>query len=255
MDQLKDLADDRLILGCIYCGGSTETRDHVPSRIFLDTPYPENLPVVGCCLACNNGFSLDEEYLACLLESAISGSADPDKVGRQAISNILRRKPALRVRIESDLSAKEGEGQNEANTARIKNVLLKLAKGHRAFECSQVFPQEPTSIWWCPLDQMEEGHRQAFDDLHMVKQIGEVGSRNSQRTFVAQLMLRSLDGQNMPVNMVIQDWMDVQEGRYRYLAIDDDDQQKVKIVISEYLACEVSWTQDQGREGDSSPTP
>src|SRR5438105_2056850 len=35
MDQLKSYADDRLINGCVYCGGPEETRDHVPSRVFL----------------------------------------------------------------------------------------------------------------------------------------------------------------------------------------------------------------------------
>jgi hypothetical protein len=47
MDQFLDLADDRLINDCIFCGAKAETRDHVPSRILLDSPYPQNLPVVG----------------------------------------------------------------------------------------------------------------------------------------------------------------------------------------------------------------
>jgi hypothetical protein len=64
MDQLRDHADNRLINGCIYCGGPEETRDHVPSRVFLDSPPPENLPVVWACASCNQGFSLDEAYLA-----------------------------------------------------------------------------------------------------------------------------------------------------------------------------------------------
>ena len=42
MDQLKTYADDRLINGCIYCGGPAETRDHVPSRILLESLYSEN---------------------------------------------------------------------------------------------------------------------------------------------------------------------------------------------------------------------
>lgn len=69
MDQLTDIADTRLINGCIYCGGAAETRDHVPSRILLDPLYPENLSVVGSCESCNQGFSRDEQYLVCLLEA------------------------------------------------------------------------------------------------------------------------------------------------------------------------------------------
>jgi len=45
MRQLHSFADDRLLAGCVYRSGSTETRDHVPSRVLLDEPYQENLPV------------------------------------------------------------------------------------------------------------------------------------------------------------------------------------------------------------------
>lgn len=59
MEQLGSYADERLLAGCVYCGGATESRDHVPSRILLDEPYPENLPVVPSCDSCNGGYSLD----------------------------------------------------------------------------------------------------------------------------------------------------------------------------------------------------
>ncbi len=59
MEQALDYADDRLINGCIYCGGIPDTRDHAPSRILLEPPpYPENLPVVGACKECNQSFSI-----------------------------------------------------------------------------------------------------------------------------------------------------------------------------------------------------
>jgi len=50
------------------------------------------------------------------------------------------------------------------------------------------------------------------------------------------------DGDSSTLNLLINDWVDVQEGRYRYLAIDDRGEVKIKIVIAEYLACEVTWT-------------
>ena len=53
--------DKRLTGMCAYCGGECESDDHVPSKAFLDDPLPKNLPVIDACLACNQGFSLDEE--------------------------------------------------------------------------------------------------------------------------------------------------------------------------------------------------
>jgi len=68
MEQFLNYGDQRNEGWCIHCGGVDETRDHVPSRILLDEPYPTNLPVVAACQRCNLGCSLDEEYVACLLE-------------------------------------------------------------------------------------------------------------------------------------------------------------------------------------------
>jgi hypothetical protein len=67
MEQLRCSGDDRNKGRCIHCGGPDETRDHSPSKVFLDEPYPENLPVCPSCLQFNNTLSIDEEYLACFL--------------------------------------------------------------------------------------------------------------------------------------------------------------------------------------------
>jgi hypothetical protein len=241
MDQLKNFADDRLVNGCIYCRGLEETRDHVPSRVFLDSPLPENPPVVGACRSCNAGFSLDEEYLACLVEVAIAGSTDPDQIRRPGIANILRRSPALRARIEAAKRVENGETYIEAEPERVNNVLLKLAKGHAAFELSQVCYEEPRSIWWRPLALMTEEQRDSFDAIHFVDMIGEVGSRQSQRLLATQVVVQSPDGEKSMLNLLINDWIDVQEDRYRYLAIDDNNEIRIKIIIAEYLACEIVW--------------
>ncbi len=242
MKQLRTYADDRLVNGCIYCGGPEETRDHVPSRVFLNPPFPENLPVVGACSKCNTSFSLDEEYFACLIESAIVGSTDPEHIRRTAIANILRRAPALRARIEAAKSVKEDQIQFNVEPDRVKNVLLKLARGHAAFELSQVCREEPSSIWCRPLSLMTEEERDSFDAVHIVQMIGEVGSRGLQRYFVTQAVIQSVDGEKSIANLLINDWVDVQDNCYRYLAIDDDGKIIIKIIIAEYLACEIIWT-------------
>ena len=78
MDQINEFVDERQNSWCIQCGAWIEevdtNRDHVPSKVFLRKPYPENLPVVVTCVACNNGFSPDEEYLHLLLHCVLTGS-------------------------------------------------------------------------------------------------------------------------------------------------------------------------------------
>ncbi len=64
MDPKKLFIDERLKGNCAYCGAVADSRDHIPSRVLLDEPYPENIPVAESCTKCNGGFSSDEEYLA-----------------------------------------------------------------------------------------------------------------------------------------------------------------------------------------------
>jgi hypothetical protein len=242
VDQLNDLADSRLLHGCIYCGGLEDTRDHVPSRVFLDAPFPENLPVVPACRRCNSSFSRDEEYVVCLIESVLVGTTDPDRIERPRVAEILRRSPALRSRIEAAKQQSSEKTTFAIEEARARNVLLKLARGHAAFELSAARRDGPQSFGWCPIPTLSSEQIDSFDAAHVVQTFGEIGSRSAQRMRVAQVALRSLEtGELKTEGLLIIDWVDVQEGRYRYLAVDDHGEIRVKIIIREYLACEVTW--------------
>jgi len=242
MDQMRDYADDRLIHGCIHCNtGFEETRDHIPSKILLDPPYPVNLPVVPACFACNNSFAPDEEYLACLIECAIAGSTDPNQIQRPRVAHILRRSPALRSQIESAKSIIDGQIYFTAEEERVNAVILKLARGHTAFELSLPMRREPVSIMWWPVALMTEQEKETFDVADITNFFGEVGSRGMQRLQVAQVKLQSQAGETINVNLLVNDWINVQDGRYRYQAIHNNNGIQIKIVIAEFLACEVIW--------------
>lgn len=82
MDPRQLFVDERLTGFCVYCGAAPESGDHCPSKVLLDEPFPPNLPVLDACADCNNHLSLDEQYIACLIETVICGSANPDDVSR-----------------------------------------------------------------------------------------------------------------------------------------------------------------------------
>ena len=241
MEQLKDYADERILLGCIYCAGEDTTREHAPSRVLLDKPYPENLPVVRACRACNNGFSQDEEYLACLIETVIAGSADPSKIRRPAISALLERSPALQARIEASKSRNGERTIFLVENDRVRRVLLKLARCHAAYELKQECREEPTSVWWQPIELLSEQFLETFNAPHAIHTYGEIGSRGMQRLRVLEIKLAGASGEERLLHLTINDWVDVQEGRYRFQAIDDGGVITIRIVIGEYLACEVTW--------------
>lgn len=241
MEQLNNFADNRLIGGCIYCGGSADTRDHVPSKCLLEQPFPDNLPVVGCCYSCNQNFSKDEQYFVCLIESVLCGSTDPAKIGRPSVAKMMQNSPTLRQRIENSKIEVDGQIAFVPEIERINNVMLKLARGHAAFELSQPCRRKPDHFGCGPLSLLPQEDREVFDSVHFQQASGEVGSRNMQRLLVTQITRLAENGEQQNVGMLINDWIDVQDDRYRFLAIDDMGQIVIRIVIAEYFACEVAW--------------
>lgn len=233
MRQLHDDgADDRSKGFCVHCGAAGETRDHSPSRVFLDEPFPENLPHSPACLRCNNSASKDEEYLACLLECVLVGDVILSMFHREKIANCLRRSPALVESLRQARNELNGQVRWTYDDDRVRAVIMKLARGHVAYELSEPRIDDPSSIWLKPLCEMNDMEREFFEygeDGMSLAIWPEVGSRAMQRILVTG------------IGVTIEDeWLHVQAGRYRY-QVSWVSQAKVKIVIREYLACEVTW--------------
>jgi hypothetical protein len=133
LDPKHIFVDERLKGRCVYCGGAPETADHVPSRVLLDEPLPKNLPVVEACRECNRSFSLDEEYFACLLECIVTGTTRNEALGREKIKRALARNSRLVSALEScRWEDEKGHIWWNPDETRIRNVILKLARGHAA---------------------------------------------------------------------------------------------------------------------------
>lgn len=228
MQQIPVTGDSRTLAFCSFCGGGTGTRDHCPSKVFLEEPYPENLPIVQSCLDCNNGFSADEEYLACLIPCVLAGTTDPEQIYHAKAERILREKPNLRERIERSKTMESGRVVFNPESERVQSVLLKLAKGHCLYELHELRTDSPDEIIIRPLSLLSPEQLQYFENPEAAAVWPEIGSRAMQRLLVAD------DGQ--PYS----DWIEVQDGRYRYSAVLGNGIE-VRIVIHEYLACFVRW--------------
>ena len=127
--------------------------------------------------------------------------------------------------------------------------MLKLAQGHAAFELSQPCRTEPDHLWCGPLTDLSSDVRDAFDAVHVQQLFGEVGSRGMQRMLVTKVTLQSASGEPSELGLIVNDWVEVQEERYRYLAIDDVGGIVIRIIVAEYLGCEVAWL-DAAQQGD-----
>ncbi len=230
VQSFNNYADSRNTGFCVHCGGPYETDDHVPSKVLLDAPYPDNLIVCPSCLKCNNDLSADETYLACLLECVIAGDAAPSKIFRPKIAKTLEHNKALLKRLENAWSNDEGGRVWSVENDRVKAVLLKLARGHAAYEHNQPQLREPDYLDFRPLCAMNESDRAAFERTAQdgLAAWPEVGSRAMQRLLVVDAEVFS------------EGWITVQDGNYRF-SVSDESGMAVKIVLREYLACQVLW--------------
>jgi len=227
MNQIKVYADERTLAFCAFCGGKTGTRDHCPSRFFLDEPFPPNLPVVPSCSSCNGGFSADEEYLACLISCVLARSTNPKNIFRKKIARILERKHALRERINACRSVSKGTIIFSPEYERISNVITKLAQGHALYELHESCSCGPDHVFFFPLSLLSDDERNEFENPPGIEVWPEVGSRAMQRILTGQ----DLDTKG---------WLTVQPQRYRYVASAGNGID-VRMVIHEYLGCQVQW--------------
>lgn len=227
MRQIRDYGDERNKGWCVYCGGPDETRDHVPSRVLLDEPYPTELPVVPACRACNASFSPDEAYLACLIECALTGSVESAR-RRRKVNRMLTRSPSLASRLSVARYEQEGEVGFAPEADRVRRIVLKLARGHAAFENNEPRLDAPVSIRFVPFISMTADSRLRFEQGAGGPAVWpEVGSR---------AMTRLVEGHDIDGN----GWVIVQPGMYRY-RVEWTDGFRVQMALREYLAAEVAW--------------
>ena len=114
---------------------------------------------------------------------------------------------------------------------RVRNVVLKLARGHAAYELSLPQLDEPEEVTFGPFLGMSESDRADFENAGLGQLRGwpEIGSRAFLRACGAS-----------PSQNPEGPWIVVQPGRYRY-SVDEPGGIVVRIVLADYLACRVRW--------------
>jgi hypothetical protein len=235
MEFLNNLSDSRLSGYCIYCGnGGRLTKEHSPSKVFLDEPFPENIPVSESCEDCNKSFSKDEEYMACVIECLKNKSCELNKLKRNKIIKILTRNKGLHNRIKEQFNS--GSKPIAWEFHRVEKVICKLARGHLMYETSERRLNSPKSFNFWLFEDMPKEILESFNCVANVTNevLPEIGSRYIQRIMVfPQFRLLFLD------------WVDVQEGQYRYICYPQGSDFIVRIVIGEFIGFEVIWSENE----------
>ena len=239
MKQMRDYSDARSRVSCTHCQDvldpSNASKDHVPSKCLLDRPLPANLPTVIICRSCNESFSEDEEYLCVFLVAVISGNAEPDPNLFPSAAASVEHSPRLRERItRAQVHQLPLWGEPEIlwmpEPDRVNSVIVKNARGHALHEIGEPVSGEPSGVAYWPVSRLTIDQRNAFESVSLGALWPEVGSR----------MMQRLAG----VDPLVDGWVEVQEGVYRYAVAQGHNGLLVRTVIREYLATEVYWGDD-----------
>ena len=226
MKQREMRGDIRVGECCIFCHRyfSELTREHTPSKILMNEPLPENLPIVYSCKECNSSFSLDEEYIACIIECARCKSTQICDLERLKVRQILLKQKNLYDKIKRD------NGANDIN--RMKNVVTKLSICHLLFETNTLVEHNPDYFNFFFRDNVSIDKIDNFNKVNEIYIMPEIS-----RCYDNILLMDS--GEKLFYN-----WVTVQEGQYRYLCEYAEEMYVVKIVISEYAYFEIRWKDD-----------
>jgi hypothetical protein len=153
-----------------------------------------------------------------------------DSASRPKIKRILKKKLELASLIQSCCRTDDkGTSIWTPEDHRVQNIVIKLARGHAAFELSVPELDHPDEVHIVPLITMSAADRDGFENAGTSKRRvwPELGSRAFLRACGA------FADQAGP-------WIVVQPNRYRY-TVDQYGGVRVQIVIAEYLACVVDW--------------
>lgn len=158
------------------------TVEHVPARVFLDRPFPENLATVYACRACNNGTSADELYVACLLEVMLAGTIDCAVLKRRRIAQALERHPELTTSLQQALEGTSSARHAKQVAQSLTTVATKIARGHLMFDLADPRYDAPQSVRWFRMDEVSTAEAEAFDQWSnwvsaTPRLLPEVGSR------------------------------------------------------------------------------
>lgn len=230
MQRYKLFHDVRLGGTCFHCGrASPETDDHVPPKIFLDKPYPDNLITVPSCHRCNSASSEDEQYVASLIEVVVCGTTDPRQLKRRKISKTLEHAPALRERLRQASRAKNGDHFVHPEQERVDLVLEKIARGLWRFETAQDTGNLKAIVSYNVAPLMDEKTAMSFFDSGFgLSGWGEIGSRGFIRSCLSGY--ESVYGPG---------WEDVQADRFSFSV--DSGGDHVRMIFSNYLYATVRW--------------
>jgi|GEM_PF-1137034 len=216
---------------CIYCHEKADSREHIPSKVFLNEPFTTNLAILPSCIKCNNSYSENEQYVACLIDYIQYKMNNLKTVKREKIQKAFNARPYIEDELENSTKYSDDGSVEyiEYNHEKIKNIVLKLSIGHAIYSLSSIYVNEQNIINYKFFPQLTKEEMDNFNLEPSYDISPEIGSRGGTYLTV------SSNGKPTAI------WNIVQDGQYRFLVFHNQSSTTVRIVIGEYFYSEVIW--------------
>lgn len=141
--------------------------------------------------------------------------------------------------------------QTPYSDERLMRIFTKLAICHATYEISagdysQDHTITITRIVYGIKPLLEPAEWQELERVEIISDeiLPEIGSRAFRNIYVVEMEMESTDGDGCRIPMLLMDWVDVQEGFYKYQVYYKNGQVWVKMIIRDFLYCEVAMSLD-----------
>ncbi|MCD8040686.1 MAG: HNH endonuclease [Clostridia bacterium] len=186
---------------CIYCGEISDTREHIPSKVFLSKPYPDNLAILPACKECNNSFSDDELYTEVYIDSLKYFSGYSSELREENKERIYKNTAYFDAHRDF---AEYYSSELFPNNEKIKKILRKLAIGHMIYELSEGYSAEENDVELVSLQykflfDLSKEFRVNFNNLILMndKKLPLIGSRVFDKIMVIEPAFQSTDSEDV----------------------------------------------------------
>jgi hypothetical protein len=246
--------DSQRYCECIYCGAVANSREHIPSKIFLEKPYPNNLLLVPSCKTCNNYFSYDELYTWFAIQILKKEYYRSIYITSETYEDRFKKHSPIIAKVHKDVESfclskdlNQKDDIYNFKSKRIERILWKLAVGHSVFELSECYytgdEEWNISITYSFLPTLSLNE---IDDMNASIDISnyplpEVGSRIFEHIYVLQPKINY----KCYKGFLMLDWIDIQKMKYRYTCANLGDRIVVKIVINEFLYSIITFIKNE----------
>lgn len=210
---------------CVYCYNIADSREHLPPRILIDKPNQNEWCIVPACSKCNNGYSTDEQFVACTIEYILAEIYYEGNIQRNKIKETFEKRPHILEKIKTLCIFQNGSLKIDNSVIeKIKTVVLKIARGHFMYDCNEFLNDEDVQVLIAFKPQLEQKKLEEFNMPIVCNCLPEIGSRMSN-----QLCMKNNNEIEIP-------WRIIDYDNYRYLISPDG---ILRMVIREFLYIEI----------------